>query len=505
MLEPLDVIMVGPDVLPLTPYILSELTTATTPFKGVAYVAPKGSLALFGAEGLQAGPTTEPGPTTYKYASLIDQIDNIDKQAAVDIVKEVEGNIELKEKFIANDTYTIIEKIAGKETSSLKDSMDAVVRALDVDRQMTLTDQMGNHLVKQANSKVDYVWETAIDAHEQSEFMTKAAENVGIEKIASAPASSFKVMNSTDSLYVTDNNEWQVFHEEGFIPKTASDAGLEGSIPKAGDTGTWVIGEEASAPFEVLSVEKVAATETANVYSLLDQTGMLYLDKEAGWKLLDNGNFIKTASAFEAEGSSPRVGDYGVWVIGDKATTPFEITSMQKVAGIGNWEINTFNGLSQVNYFPIKGSFEELVPHDLEKNAFYVPGTAKFVKVAATQLLESTVELQKTAENYQNQALVEVTAWNPATLEKVAYHLVREGEPALTPHDMFTDSFYVPANHAQFVKLGQHLSLKDDAMADAANHYVGKDHAGLFYVDGPEFSKYAANHETRNLSADEAK
>lgn len=76
----------------------------------------------------------------------------------------------------------------------------------------------------------------------------------------------------------------------------------------------------------------------------------------------------------------PEIGDTGVIVLNDYATKPFEVTGLRKV---GNYyEIDAWNGMSSTTYYPLSGiTRDSIEPHETEKNAYYVPGNAKYLKL----------------------------------------------------------------------------------------------------------------------------
>jgi hypothetical protein len=77
-------------------------------------------------------------------------------------------------------------------------------------------------------------------------------------------------------------------------------------------------------------------------------------------------------------GELPQIGDFGVWVDGNKASKPFEIVGMIKNAR--HYEINTFDGTSGKTYIPLR-SVDNIVSHESQKNTYYMPTKYKFVKV----------------------------------------------------------------------------------------------------------------------------
>ncbi|MBC8410348.1 MAG: hypothetical protein H8E12_16750 [Rhodobacteraceae bacterium] len=184
-----------------------------------------------------------------------------------------------------------------------------------------------------------------------------------------------------------------------------------------------------------VTLTKTAGTDvTINSYQVGEET--LCITKEGKYKLFPSLREvpIKTSN-FDIEGSIPQLGDYGTFVVEGTATKPFEVVELQKMAGVGNFEVVGWDGFNKITYFPIKGITEDhTIPHEMLKNAAYIPGNGKFVKLA----------------------------------EKL-------------------DIDYYPVSNV------------------TSPSYVGRDSAGLYYLEGAEFDKYAEQHPIRNLNAFDAK
>jgi len=122
----------------------------------------------------------------------------------------------------------------------------------------------------------------------------------------------------------------------------------------------------------------------ANTYPI--EEGILYLTKEGEYYVFDAQEHSKLASkvqSFEVQGSMPNMGDYGVFVVGEQSTSPFEVVGLQKVAGVGNFEIVGWDGLQRTTYLPLKGFHKKaMMAHEKLDNTYYVPGDGKFVKLA---------------------------------------------------------------------------------------------------------------------------
>tara|TARA_Y100000310_G_scaffold334317_1_gene413861 strand:- start:1192 stop:2982 length:1791 start_codon:yes stop_codon:yes gene_type:complete len=125
-------------------------------------------------------------------------------------------------------------------------------------------------------------------------------------------------------------------------------------------------------------------TSPGNTYPI--EEGILYLTKEGEYYVFNKEEHTKIASRvqnFEVKGSMPNMNDYGVFVVGEHATSPFEVVGLQKIAGAGNFEIRGWDGLNHTTYIPLKGiNKEAMIPHEEYDNTYYVPGNGKFVKLA---------------------------------------------------------------------------------------------------------------------------
>jgi hypothetical protein len=114
--------------------------------------------------------------------------------------------------------------------------------------------------------------------------------------------------------------------------------------------------------------------------------GILYLTKEGEYYVFNKQEHTKIASRvqnFEVNGNSPSMNDHGIFVVGDEATSPFEVVGLQKVAGMSNYEIIGWDGLKRTTYIPLKGIHKTaMIAHEELDNTYYVPGNAKFVKLA---------------------------------------------------------------------------------------------------------------------------
>jgi len=342
VMSPLDVIIFKGVAYPLVEDLIMELMAKPDPFKYVSTPGSKDALELFNpdiefysGDYYHGGGTTRPA----KYASsCIDKIEHIDKESVTTLLK-MAVEPEVQQQFQENDTVVVLEKIATKDIDSKEKQIDTFTRQLEIDRQLVTKDTYGNYFIKQANAHVDHVWEVQITKKEAEghEMMCNKSEYIA---------------NTASQSYVVDDLV-KLSHE---IAK--NDAFLVPGKNSVGENGVFL--------------------------TIFDKKAALYIEPEKNWCIVDDfDNLIKVAgSAIKIGGDHPEVNDYGVWVIGNKSSSPFTITKMQKNAsGVGNFEIYGFDGLKSTRYRPIRLNADALVPDEVDKHAYFVPGNAKFVKL----------------------------------------------------------------------------------------------------------------------------
>ena len=133
------------------------------------------------------------------------------------------------------------------------------------------------------------------------------------------------------------------------------------------------------------------------------------------------------------------------------------------------------------------------------KNAFYVPGNAKFVKLSGSKTTKDLNQEINKAANLSELKII--TRANRS--DQVVYPVSLEA-PDLINHVTEKNAYYLPRN-AEFIKLTKEIEIEHDRPYEKVAHHCGRDSAGLYYLEGPEFRKYAETHEVRNLNAQEAK
>jgi len=202
---------------------------------------------------------------------------------------------------------------------------------------------------------------------------------------------------------------------------------------------------------------------------------------------------------FELEGDEPMLGETGTFIISDKAVNPFEVVSLQKVAGHGNYEIVGYDGLQKISYYPLKVKGPELTKHDMYKNAYYVPGNAVYVKLSGGKMHKGVSDdLKKSA----NLSQIKITVNKGGKVEH--YYPTEAPGAEMINHIDASDSYYLP-KEASFVPLKNEISVDYTPQVEKVSHYVGRDAAGLYYLNGPEFDKYGSlGHQTRDLNKQDA-
>jgi hypothetical protein len=521
ILAPRDVMIVGDTVLPLTHETLKEVTTSESPFKGVQRSPVKGSTLLFhnqiqhtpnpnASSGYPYAALRQPyGYMGHKYASIIDSLENIDKTAADKIIAQVENDPVLKNAFVENDTIEVLHKLASKEVGTFQDSMDALVRDLDIDRQATFKDSHGNYTIKQANAKVDFVWKVPVTESEAEEFgmLTVGEAPASFEKVASAP--DFGEFILDDCILTVHSDKTYSTAGDADLEKVATFEEIEGDMPQVGEHGTFLTGKTMTTPFTITKLsslkEYLPNGEMTNVYPMLGEPRTMYIDKLGEWHIADEIT-EKTAESFEPEGDHPNLGDYGVWCINGKVSEPFDIMETTKVASVGGWEMKAWDGRKNIVYYPINPESDGFTAHETEKYAFYVPGNAIFMRLekkAASQQLADMLkisaklcELAPTVDNPNDSIVFETSE---------ASYIVTDRVEEFTKHAMYPNAYLVPET-STFIKLaGERIEEPSEKVENVfARNIVERDGLGLYQLSGPDFEKYAVRHDIRDLDVDTA-
>ena len=303
-LYPLDLVMFGGRVFPLTREVVAEYFSNPDSFAALAELPQQSNEKLF-VSPLRL-PTDIGSSNTLTYpANALDKVSSFvhakDYNRVMDEVSEPQNYAQ----FSNNGTLDVIEKLSSIEPKNEVNFAKALLNNIDMDRQVVITDDYGNSFLKQANSKIDHEFLIPIDNPDN--FSNKYAESSEKDEAVNACVNSYTIDDNVMS--ITKEGEYHMFGDEVEVP-------------------------------------------------------------------VNNSNF-------DIEGSEPNLGDTGVFIVGNSSTKPFEVVEVQKVAGAGNYEVKGWDGLNKTAYYPVRGIEDDnLIPHDVETNAFYVPGNAKFVKLA---------------------------------------------------------------------------------------------------------------------------
>ncbi len=483
ILLPMDVITKQGIFLPLNEFTMGELLTSKNPFKAVQYT-PKKQLMLFtDGNTLQYSPTGESSPVgtgesinqtrdAIKVGSFIDRITDVNIVDVENLLLEIKDE-KLEEHFENNETSEILDKLATVKTASSEDEFEALVRDLDLDISLVHEDVNGNKFMKQANSKIDYIWETPINDDDVDVLKFKAITN----------------------------------EEESF--KFASYEELETTIsnPLPGDYGFFMTATNEIKTPQVCIVNITKTADVSEKYStFLCGGGYIAINENKDYYLNDRDT-IKTADVNDIVGDSPNIGDFGVWIVNNVATKPFEVESIYKSTTPGEYEVVGNRGISKVGYYPITSKHDALTPLDRRFNtdfesAFYVPGNARFVKLSRDLSKDMTFtdsHLAVKIANAQNEyGLLKVAGFN-AISGKYQFHIVEETE-SKGIEKISEYEYDIPVN-AGFVTVEKQ---KVETERNILKHTCGRDAVGLYYFSGPEFSKYAESHPTRDLVKDDA-
>ena len=462
-LYPLDVIMFGNASIPLTPQVISEMLSNNSPFQGATNVAPKKSLELFGDSfqysPINTGPgnTQAPGSETrdaVKVASFIDRL-MVDEKTASEFLTKI-ANEDVYIYFKENGTDEVLRKIAAKRQISEETLEKMAYMNLDIDRVFIYEDELGNSWVKMASSELDDVIVKQLPPN--SAIKQRFAEKtLNLEKTAS---------------------EVEKFESLELIP---------------GERGFFLFEEEKTAEFEVLDVKFLKNSLTE--YEIFDNL----MEKKA-YFIDESKEFVKLPDSFEKIASDYKItktkdfgpSDYGVFEWNNKIIGPVTISSiygeqnLEKTAemvieGYSNYEMNRFYQKS-VNF--------DILPHETEKNAWYLPKDVNFIPLKKNY--DSEPLLTKIAENLSNKDILEV----------IVLENMQEKSYFVDPSFDSIEGNTIPAN-AHFIK--QTLEKTASFEEVRPKHWVIRDCEGYYNLIGEEFNKYAQlGHQIVNLPKNDA-
>lgn len=465
-LYPLDVIMFGNASMPLTPQVLNEMLSNNSPFQGATNVNPKKSLELFGDSfqyspiGNANGASQQAGSETrdaVKVASFIDNI-LVDEATAKDLLEKI-AKADLFQHFQKNGTVAVLEKIASKGMMTADNFEKAAYFSAPIDRSYIFTDSLGNKMVKLASSEIDDVL-----------------------------VLPFSEVPNAKNMYAAENIE--------YIEKTAGlvDEIVESELV-AGNYGFFEFEGVKTAEFQVLDVKFLKNEIHGEILESLNSSANLLIDEQSNYIDLDK-SIEKTASNIKIDRKKEfNNGDYGVFEWNDKIVGPITISSQYTEEDLEKNASTTVNGYSSLenNRFYIKNvNFANIIPHETEKNAWYLPKDVNFIPLKKKYI--DTAFMTKVANLVQMDDMLEVDVlegWEHKT-----YHV--------SPYfDELSDNT-VPAA-ANFSKIEKSMEKVASASVNLSHNRVIHDCEGFYKLVGDDFKKYAQlGHKTDNLTKDEA-
>ncbi len=456
-LYPLDVILFENAAIPLTPETMNELLTNPSPFKGALDVKTKSSLNIFGDGVMNLSPVDTAGR------------ENNGMSQTRDAVKVASVNKSVMASFInayLEEDLSVQEKLASflDKLDSIAISPDESVEMTEFDRSYKFTDELGNSFVKSASSKFDVETVTELSVTEAKAFMPKLAE----------------LPKNIEITEKTAENELEV-----------------------GKTGKFTCEGSETPGFTILSIDKSTKIEKFASLSYYDSSGTLLINK--------TGNYFDVADQLRVDSdnlerisySEPSIGDFGVFEVNHKVSKPFTVNSIMKIANFGKKNQDFIvgdTGFSKIAFYFEKNTKNEFVSHETEKNGYYVPKNAKFIKLGR-KLPGSENEMKKLASqmlvSHNSPFVVKIAGLTGSrftnyevydTLDKISY-------------DSATNTYSVPKS-ADFVEI---YDKKIEKIAKVAENYIKCDSVGLYSFTGPEIKKFEKlGHNITDLSKEDA-
>ncbi len=464
---PLDTILFNNAAIPLNEQTISELVSSPTPFSGVSNINPKISLQIFGDGKLNASPveygnrnqegestgTTRDAVKVAEFGLSLGMTDVTFGDKLTDMTKEdyrvffskyaQESELIRKSLEKSDAAGEVIAKYAEYAEKAKDLNLD-----ITIDRAYIFTDDLGNSHIKVADSRYDYA-----KTEKLTPTLKKLAKNIF--------ADEQKVQNSPE------------------IPESMQEIVLE-----KGASGDLVVGDKTFTGITVIAVENTEKLEKTAFYTTFNGKHGLVVTKDgAEWDYVAPG-FVKEASSQEISFSSPSVGDFGIFVSGDKATEPFKI-----IASV-NDVIYGSNMLQKVAY--TISNYE--IPSVKDGIVTFLPKSAKFVKLGS-KMKDSAEKLVKIASLNADKKVVFTNSLKFTTI------FTKTAEK---------DSNLVEIEKDVYVSSYSPVLLKKTAKIEKTARFVVKngltsDSVGKFYLKGPEFQKYAKlGHEVSNLDKNDA-
>ena len=406
--QPMDVILYPEFVTPINEYILGELMRKQDAFAGLGNASKKITDGLFTqsnfpqyapiAEGHAGGGVGryESRPAV-KVASVLDELELYPRSAVEKIASLIEDDEQLALAFEQNGMLDQLEKLASKVVDDKATLTHAIVSNLPVDRQYVYRDAQGKNMLKQANSQYEGVWTVALDADELANY-----NNIfNTEKVAASEITEAKPFTAIESLiepgtaYLIDSEGHyrsvtgteMLTKSAGFSPKELY------AEPNDESMGMFVVGDKAVSRVGLITGFHGPAEGSEKVaYAILP----LATDKDSALLVTPNGEYAKVTGAdqvmdkyasFDVEElkKRPNIGDEGIFVYkGAALNTPALISNaiFDTKLNSGNSFYEMFDGIKKIAFYPVQSQkVSTVVPHDTEKNAFWIPEGAYFVPI----------------------------------------------------------------------------------------------------------------------------
>lgn len=257
------------------------------------------------------------------------------------------------------------------------------------------------------------------------------------------------------------------------------------------------LGGDKSVDFDITNIEKIAEQpKIAKFASYVPQKDFV-LTSDGKWTLKEASsteNSTESLKFDDFEGTNPQIGDYGVFLTEKTASIPFEVTGKRLSTNTGQAVIKGEAGMAKVAFYPLKVTSDGFEKHENEKNAFYVPGNAKFVKLSQKE--------DKLAQLRDFEAKIKVEGLNG--FKKVAFWIQED-----TDSDKMTkiaeNEYLVPSDSSIFRSERKESEMIKNASAMFQIHEIERDSSGLYNLRGNEFAKYAQEQPIRNLNELDAK
>lgn len=424
----------------------------------------------------------------YEGPLVTEMISTIDKESVKELLKQAQAHPEIEYNFKQNGTFHILEKLSNRSLMEKDAHVKNIYRNLDIDRQFKFKDSKGNHYIKQANSAIDKTWTTRISSDELDNYPTLVSEESIKVAQESSPLISVPILNRDNQYLTLDKNaNWDI---TGLNIKTSdNNIKIASKSPARGDFGVFVAYDKATPPVEISKAELINRNEKVAGFKLKDSNYNVYI-KQAKVNTWDEttDEITKVASIEDIEDHIPNIGDYGFVVTKTgEAVGPFEVTRTRKILNQPSWNFEGSNGLKKFSFEVVSSGVEGFEEKD--GGGYYISKEAKFIPVSG----QEKISYSKDPED----ALVKLYLSEGGNL-KLAY-IVEEAESPVIEEK---DNVLRISKNANFIPLKNQL---EKSAVYRHTHFVGKDEAGLYYLKGQEFDKYASNnHSVRDLNLTDA-